>query len=567
MPWIKLEQQVRRSLMMYRHSKSIKALLALVLAVALLASVGLGSASAAASVALSLTSGPPYTLVALSGSGFNSFDTIGVGNITFAGAPWNTEIIQVDSCGNWNISLRVPANAVIGPNAVVVKSAGGTVVSTTFTVTSPPITLSPSSGPPYTLVTITGSSFVPLDTIPIGGITFDGIPWNTAVIPIDGLGSWSTSLRVPQTASCCGGKAVWVTTSAGTVAVATFTITSPTIAITPSSGPIGTKVIVCVTNMTPDGTVPIGGITFGGLPWNSSATPIDGTGQMCSLFLTVPGTSVGVHPVVVNDGHLIATTNFTVTQPTISVSPATAYKGDTITVTGSGWPQRTPGSVNITFAGIPIQVASPDENGYFSVQFTVPLSAVAVNLVGAFDILGNAAVTETVTLKSPVLTLNPTSGLPGTSATVGGTGLQPFSSLDELKFGNVNILPGGVITSETGSFTATFTVPGLPAGSYIVTAKIAGVALSAWYTINISNIMPTPVEPAFPVEQYLAGIKDKLIIVWGYSGGQWQMYDPNDGLGNTLTGMTSGNGYWMKVNGDCTLGSRQLTKGWNLIGW
>jgi hypothetical protein len=326
-------------------------------------------------------------------------------------------------------------------------------------------------------------------------------------------------------------------------------------------------VIVCVTNMTPDGSVPAGGITFGGLPWSNSVSQIDGTGRMCSLYLTVPATSPGVHPVVVNDGLLIATGSFTVTQPTISVSPTTAYKGDTITVSGSGWPLHTPGSVNITFAGVAIMVASPNANGAFSVQFTMPPSSGAVNLVGAFDILGNAAVTKTVTLKPPVLTLNPTSGLPGSSVTVSGVGFQPYSGLDEMKFGQANILPGGVLTSEVGTFTATFIVPGLTAGSYMVTVRVAGVALSAWYTITFSNVMPTPVEPAFSVEQYLAGIKDKLIIAWGYSDGQWQMYDPNDGLGNTLTGMTSGNGYWLKVSDDCNLGSRLLKKGWNLIGW
>jgi hypothetical protein len=552
--------------MIYRYRNSIKVLLALVLAVALLSSVGLGSAGAVG-VALSPGSGTPYTRVTMSGSGFISLDTIGVGNITFAGSPWNTEIIQIDSCGNWNASMRVPANAVIGPNVVVIKSTGGTVVFTTFTVTAPPITLSPSSGPPYTLVTITGSSFVPLDTIPIGGIKFDGASWNTEVISIDGSGSWTASLRVPQTAACCGGKAVFVTTAAGTVSVATFTITSPVISIAPSSGPIGTKVIVCVTNMTPDGTVPVGGITFGGSSWNTSATDIDGTGRMCSLFLTVPATSVGAHPVVVNDGHLIATTNFTITQPTISVAPTSAYKGETITVTGSGWPQHTPGSVNITLAGSAIKIASPDENGYFSVQFTMPLTAGAVNLVGAFDILGNAAVTKTLTLKSPGLTLNPTSGLPGTSATLSGVGFQPYSGLDELKFGKVNILSGGLLTNEVGTWTATFIVPGLPPGAYTVTARIAGVALSAYYTLNESNIIPSPVEPVFPVGPSLASLNDKLIMVWGYYGGEWKMHDPNDALGSTLTGFTSGRGYWIEVTDDCTLAFRQLTKGWNLIGW
>jgi hypothetical protein len=552
--------------MKYRRTNLIKALLALVLAVALLFSVGLGSASASG-VALSPVKGTPYTLVTLSGSGFIPFDTIGVGNITFAGSPWNTDVIQIDSCGNWSISLRVPANAVTGPNAVVVKSTGGTMVSVAFTVTAPPITLSPSSGPPYTLVTITGSSFVPLDTIPVGGIKFDGAPWNTETILIDGSGSWATSLRVPLTAACCGGKRVFVKTAAGTVSAATFTITAPVVTLTPSSGPIGTKVIVCVTNMKPDGTIPVGGITFGGTPWNTNNVDIDGTGRTCSLSLTVPTASIGAHPVVVNDGHLIATTNFTITQPTISVAPTSAYKGETITVTGSGWPLHMPGSVNITFTGSAIKVATPDANGHFSVQFTVPLTAGAVNLIGAFDILGNTAVAKTLTLKSPGLTLNPTSGLPGTTVKVSGVGFQPYSSVDELKFGKVNILSAGLITDQVGTWTATFIVPGLPPGGYTVIARVGGLTLSECYMLNESDIIPSPVDPIFPIGQSLASINDKLIIVWGYYGGEWKMYDPNDALGSTLTGFISGRGYWIKVSEDCALFSRQLTKGWNLIGW
>ena len=555
--------------MMYRRSNSIKALLALVLAIALLSSVGLASASAAG-VALSPVGGTPYTLVTLSSSGFIAFDTIGVGNITFAGSPWNSEVIQIDSCGNWNASLRVPANAVMGPNAVVIKATGGTVVLTTFTVTAPPITLSPSSGPPYTLVTITGSSFVPLDTIPVGGIKFDGLPWNTEKITIDGSGMWATSLRVPQTAACCSGKAVLVTTAAGTLSAATFTITSPVVTVAPSSGPIGTKVIVCVTNMTPDGTVPAGGITFGGTPWNTNNIDIDGTGRMCSLFLTVPTTSSGAHPVVVNDGHLIAAGSFTITQPTISVTPASAYKGETVTVSGTGWPQHTPGSVSITFAGSPVDdIVTPDENGYFNVQFNVPLTAEAVNLIGAFDILGNTAVAKTLTLNSLGLTLNPQSGLPGTTVTVSGIGFQPYSGVDELKFGRVNILPGGLITDQVGTWTATFVVPGLPPGAYTVTAKVAGATLSAYYTLNEPVVTSSLIEPELPIGQALASISDRMSILWGFDNTAkvWKMYDPNDASGSTLTGLVSGRVYWIKVSEDCTLFSRQLTKGWDLLIW
>jgi hypothetical protein len=553
--------------MIYRNSSWLRILLALFLAMSLLASAVVGIASAAGSVTLSRTSGPPCTLVTLSGSGFSPYDTIWGGEITFAGSPWNSDMIQIDSCGNWNISLRVPCFASSGPNIIVVKSTGNTTVSRIFTVTVPPITLSPTSGPPYTLVTIVGSSFCPLDTIPVGGIKFDGVPWNSETIPIDGSGDWATSLRVPLTTSCCGGKVVSVTSTCGTVSKSIFTITSPVVTLKPSSGPIGTQVIICVTNMTPDGSIPVGGITFDGTPWNTSAIGIDSTGQTCSVSLTVPKTSVGTHQVVINDSHLLATTNFTITQPSISVTPASAYKGDTVTVKGSGWPQQTPGSVRIAFAGANIQTATPGANGGFSVQFTVPLSASAINLISASDALGNTAPAITLTLNPPGLTLSPTSGLPYSTLIVKGVGFQPYSSVDELKFGTFNVLSGVVTTNNVGSFTTTFNVPMLVPGGYTVTARVLGVTQSACYMLQELKVTPTPVEIATPIGGALQSINDKLIIMWGYHDGVWQMYDPNDIIDSTLTVLVHLRGYWINVSDDCTLWTRELIKGWNLIAY
>jgi hypothetical protein len=553
--------------MMNRYNRAVKAFLILVVVTSLVLLAGPGRANAAAAVIVSPSSGTPYSLVTLIGSGFISLDTIPANGITFAAVPWNTGVIQIDSYGNWNISLRVPANAVAGTNTVRVATTGGTVVTKTFTVTKPPMTVWPGSGPPYTLVSITGSSFAPLDSIPVGGIKFDGAPWNTAEVPVDGSGQWATSLRVPVTAACCGSKPITVTTAAGTVSSATFNIVAAVVTLTPSSGPIGTKVTVCVTNMTADGTVPTGGIIFGGLPWNSSPFSIDGTGSICSTFLTVPNMPAAAYAVVVNDGHLQATSAFTITQPTISVSSATGYKGDTVTVTGSGWPQHTPSSVSITFGGSVVTTATPNANGDISVQFTVPLTAYATNPVGAYDILGNTALSKTFSLKAPTLTLNPTNGSSGTSVAVSGVGFQSYSDV-ELKFGNVNVNPGGLLTNEVGTFSATFIVPGLPPGWYSVAASVFGVSISTYFTLNESNVTPSPVEPTLPIEDALASISDKVIIGWGYTPQTgWQMYDPNDALGSTLSGLTSGRGYWIKVTDDCTLGIRNLTKGWNLIGW
>ncbi|MBM3157274.1 MAG: hypothetical protein FJ004_08320 [Chloroflexi bacterium] len=360
-----------------------------------------------------------------------------------------------------------------------------------------------------------------------------------------------------------------VKTSGGTVSATTFTITAPVVTMTPTSGPIGTKVTMCVTNMTPDGVIPVGGITFGGISWNTSPLSIDFTGHVCSTTLTVPAAAVGGHAVTINDGNIVATRNFTITQPTVSVSPATAFKGEKITISGNGWPLQMPGSVSVTFGGEVVGLVTPNDKGYFSTQFTVPLTANPVSLISASDILGNTALPVRFSLKGPTFIVKPKDGFAGTTAAVEGTGFQPYSGIEELKFGNTNVLMVPSITNEVGKFTTTFIVPGLPAGGYTVSVKIAGVALTDCFTITTSDALPPlPTPVTFPLKQSLASIIDKIIIVWGYtSEAGWQMYDPNDDLGSTLDVLISGRGYWIKVTGDCSLFTRSLTAGWNLIGW
>ena len=551
---------------MFRRSRFVRALLILSLVAVLLATTSLGVASAA-TLALSTSAGTPYTLVTLTGLAFIPNDTIAAGNITFAGKPWNTDVIQIDNCGVWTTSLRVPTNAVIGPNTIRVAAAGGTVLSTTFTVTAPPVTVSPGSGPPYTMVTLKGYNFVPLATIPVGGIKFNGAPWNTAPVLIDGSGTWTTSMRIPAAAPCCGGKPILITT-AGTVSMATFTILASVLTISPTSGAIGTKVSVCVSNLTPDATIPAGGITFGGVPWNNAAITVDNTGYVCSAMLTVPQTTAGTHVIAVSDGNLVATKTFTVTQPVISISPTSAYKGQTVTVSGSGWPLRTPGSGSITFAGSTIKVVTPDENGSFNMPITIPFDAGATSFIGAFDVLGNTALSKVFSLKSPTITLSPQSGLPGTTATISGIGFQSYIGLEQLRIGTANLPVAGVLTDSSGAFSTTFTIPGFTPGGYIVSVRIAGVSLSTWFTvIQSSTLSSVPSEPTFPLKQSLASIADKLIIVWEYYNGEWKMYDPDDELGSTLDVFTSGRGYWIKVIDNCSLFTRNLTEGWNLLGW
>jgi hypothetical protein len=119
------------------------------------------------------------------------------------------------------------------------------------------------------------------------------------------------------------------------------------------------------------------------------------------------------------------------------------------------------------------------------------------------------------------------------------------------------------LTSALGAFTFNSTIPGVAPGSQVVQAA-DGVGATAT-TFFIVKQAPETVETA------LAGIMDKLVIVWDYAAGDWLFYDPSDVEGSDLAGLSSGTGYWLKVSEDCTLiyggHSYSLTAGWNNIGW
>ena len=343
---------------------------------------------------------------------------------------------------------------------------------------------------------------------------------------------------------------------------------TPQLNLSPSSGPIGTKVTVSLTNMPPGETVVAGNITFAGAPWNPRDIPIDSSGFVCATELVVPAAAAGPNAVVVIHGNITVAGVFTIIQPSMAIYPSTGYKGQTVAVTGAGWPQRTPGAVSITFAGEEIAIATPDEVGSFSTQFQVPLTAGPTNVVTASDILGNVAPAKLFVVSPPGLTVAPNSGYSGTMALVTGVGFEPFSPLEEFKIAHYELSTDGLLTNDVGTFWTTITIPSLPGGGQVVTATVAGKTLSTCYTILDPDVWGLPDgPPLFPMAQCIETIDDSLVRIWGYYAGEWKMYDPNDLLGSNLPGLVSGRGYWVKVSDSCHMVYRDLQAGWNNIGW
>jgi hypothetical protein len=311
-------------------------------------------------------------------------------------------------------------------------------------------------------------------------------------------------------------------------------------------------------------TIPAGAVTFAGVAWSTAAIAVDSLGNIAPTTLIVPVAGTGPQTVQATDtGTAVAGGTFTVTQPTISLDKTTGYRGDTITLTGSGWVPGTLGLVTIRFAGATILTATPDANGDITAMFVVPLTAVGASLVAALDIPGNVAASQTFTLAPPTISIDPTSGPATTTVTIVGHGFQPQTGVTALTIGGASVMPlTPIVTDTIGGFTATFTVPGLAQVAQTVSVTVAGVTATTAFTISVA---PPSVAGA------MASISAQLVRVWGYAAAVWQMYDPADVPGSDLAALTPGRGYWVSVSEDVTLlfaaNRYDLTTGWNLIGW
>ena len=344
------------------------------------------------------------------------------------------------------------------------------------------------------------------------------------------------------------------------------TAVAPVVNLSPSSGPIGTKVTVSACGMVPGNPVLAGDITFDGEAWSTRDVQVDSSGCMCAMPLTVPPKPVGPMAVSVYDGNVTATAIFTLTQPNITVYPTSGYKGDTVTVTGTGWVY--PSVVTVTFQGSKMSSFYVDTAGHFVTSFVVPLTAAPSNVIGASDSLGNVGPALAFNLNPPGITVSPLSGPPGTSIQVHGYGFEPLTGVSSMEFADFPISTAGLITNNTGAFVKALEAPNLPSGGYIISTTVGDVTIDACFTIYEPDVWSLPDEDLpTPVDEALATISDELVRVWGYCDGEWTMYDPEDPLGSNLTGLVRGRGYWIRVNGDCTLIFRDLTAGWNNIGW
>jgi hypothetical protein len=331
-------------------------------------------------------------------------------------------------------------------------------------------TLSASTGPTGTLITVSGSGFI---TDGSGYVWFDtndnsardsGEPYLAATITGGTLSAPGT-MTVPTVARGTHYVLVAVPYDTSPDASAPFVVT-PDITITfTTPAHVGDTITVAGT-----GFAATAGITVRFDTTSVGTTTTTATGTFSSFTFTVPASTEGSHTIKAEETSATSN-NDTVSiaiSPKITINPTTGSVGDAITVSGNGFDGSS--TVTVSFDAVTMTTASTNSSGTLSsATFAVPSTSRGTHTVRAQDAGSNYA-TATFTVSTKI-TINPTSGPSGTTVTVTGTGFAASQTVIITYAGtNVVTSPSTVTTGSTGGFTATFVVPVSPVGTYIVSA-------------------------------------------------------------------------------------------------
>jgi len=346
------------------------------------------------------------------------------------------------------------------------------------------ITISPTTGPVGTTVAISGTGFTGASTYTV---KFDTTTVATGTC--DGSGDIVTNFSVP--AKDRGQYAVTVTTTApDTSNSINFTIT-PKVTLSPSSGHVGDTVTVNGSGFNASSSVTIYFDTT-----SVKTVTSDANGSFSDTTFTVPESYEGTHTVKGKDADGDSSTvNFTIS-PKVTITPTSGAVGDIITINGTGFADSS--NVTIYFDSTNVGTATTNATGSFSNNtFAIPSTSRGSHTIKAQDADSNYATATFVVAHK--ITITPTSGAPGMTVTINGSGFGASKSVT-IKYNGavVTTNPATINTDATGNFTASFTVPTGGAGTYAVEVSDGTQSASTNFTVTTAITLSTITSEASP---------------------------------------------------------------------
>jgi hypothetical protein len=309
-------------------------------------------------------------------------------------------------------------------------------------------------------------------------------------------GSWTVSYTIPHTPADV--YTFKIEAKEGTVWVnwvSKYFEVTPKITVNPDSGTVGQKINVEGTGFASDeGDIKV---TFDGDVVKEDIYA-DGDGSW-SASIAVPIRTCGRYDIDASGTSTRARdvddVTFTVVAG-VAVTPALAYVGDEISVTGGGFVPGETG-VRVTFDGTAVATNIPvDIHGCWESSFNLPASAYGSHTVSASGGT-TAAVTTTLNTQAKIVELSPVEGAPGDSLSLTGNG---FSSSRKL-----TVTIGGVATSgnmqtqSNGNVVINFRVPkgSVEGKRTLVVTDEGGATASVDFTVQKKTLstIPLPISP------------------------------------------------------------------------
>jgi hypothetical protein len=343
------------------------------------------------------------------------------------------------------------------------------------------VAISASVGSPNSQITISGSGFTNGDTYQI---TFaPGTIYQVALASTTTI-SGSTFARVVTIPNAPSAQyTIQVTTNRGTFSLL-FQVASE-IVLNSYSGNVGDTLLVSGGGFRANVTV---NIYFNNINVNNSSTDIDGI--LYPVSITVPAMHNGSYGVYATDGVITAPNVVFIINPNVVTNVTQGNVGDQVRIDGTGFNNSS--GITVYWDNQVINAASIFSNsvGSFSTTFTVPATTGGSHTIRARD---NSLGTDIVAfVVNPNITINPNVGTAGSIITITGNGFRASTSI-ALRYNAITLStqPTTIFTDSSGSFSGSFTVPEVLAGSYTIIASDGTYTKSTIFIIA-SNIILNP---------------------------------------------------------------------------